>query len=257
VTYHSDIVRQARLAAWYGPFLRRFLRRADAIIATSDNYLQSSRILGGFRDKCTVIPLGIDLARFRLRPQQAAEIEAVRARYGPGIVLFIGRFRYYKGLHVLIRAMSRAEGTLLLIGTGRLENDLRQLVRSTKLEDRVLFLGELSDREAEIHLHACDLLVLPSILRSEAFGIVLLEAMACAKPVVSTELGTGTSSANRHEETGLVVKPDDTESLAQAITHLLANPELREKYGKAGRQRVERHFSAQDMVDRILAVYEE
>jgi rhamnosyl/mannosyltransferase len=257
VTYHSDIVRQARLAVWYGPLLSRFLRRAGAIIATSDNYLQSSRILGRFRDKCTVIPLGIDLDRFRVRAQQAAEIDAARARYGPGIVLFIGRFRHYKGLHVLIRAMSRVEGTLLLIGTGPLQEDLRRLVRSLELEDRVLFLGELSDHEVDIYLHACDLLVLPSILRSEAFGVVLLEAMACGKPVVSTELGTGTSFVNRHEETGLVVPPNDAVALERAVNLLLANPELRNTYGNAGRERVENYFSRESMVDRILSTYEQ
>jgi len=99
-------------------------------------------------------------------------------------------------------------------------------------------------------------LVLPSVLRSEAFGVVLLEAMACGKPVVSTELGTGTSFVNQHEQTGLVVKPDDAESLAQAINHLLASPKLREKYGNAGRERVERLFSHERMVDRIVATYQ-
>jgi rhamnosyl/mannosyltransferase len=255
VTYHSDIVRQARLGACYRPLLRRFLQRAGAIIATSESYLQSSRILGRFQDKCTVIPLGIDLDRFRFRPQQAAEIDAVRARYGPDIVLFIGRFRHYKGLHLLIRAMTRVEGTLLLIGTGPLEQDLRWLVRSLKVEGRVVFLGELSDDEVDVYLHASDLLVLPSILRSEAFGVVLLEAMACGKPVVSTELGTGTSFVNRHGETGLVVPPNDPVALERAISFLLANPETRINLGRAGRMRVERDFSWDTMVERVLAVY--
>jgi rhamnosyl/mannosyltransferase len=203
-----------------------------------------------------VIPLGIDLDRFRVRPEQAAEIDAVQARYGPGIVLFIGRFRHYKGLHVLVRAMSRLEGTLLLIGTGPLAEDLRRLVHSLKIEDRVLFLGERSDQEVDIYLHACDLLVLPSILRSEAFGVVLLEAMACGKPVVSTELGTGTSFVNRHGETGLVVPPNDAAALEGAISFLLANPESRINYGSAGRLRVERHFAWETMVESVLAVYE-
>jgi rhamnosyl/mannosyltransferase len=151
--------------------------------------------------------------------------------------------------------MSRVEGTLLIIGTGPLQEDLRRLVRSLELEDRVLFLGELSDHEVDIYLHACDLLVLPSILRSEAFGVVLLEAMACGKPVVSTELGTGTSFVNRHEETGLVVPPNDAVALERAVNLLLANPELRNTYGNAGRERVENYFSRESMVDRILSTY--
>jgi glycosyltransferase involved in cell wall biosynthesis len=255
VTYHSDIVRQARLGKLYEPLLMKFLKKAQIIIATSPQYVASSRVLGQFRQKCRVIPLGIDLGRFRSQREETIQSEALRRRYGPRIVLFVGKFRYYKGLHVLIEAMKRVDGRLLLVGAGPVECDVRRQVTEAALEGKVVFLGELLDHHVAAHLQACDVFVLPAILRSEAFGVVLLEAMACGKPVVSTELATGTSFVNQHEETGLVVPPNDTASLAQGINHLLANSKLRERYGSAGRERVERHFSAEGMVDRILAVY--
>lgn len=257
VTYHSDIVRQARLGKLYSPFMRKFLKSSRTIIATSPNYVRSSGVLGQFQDKSRVIPFGIDLARFALSSERAREIATLHRTYGSSILLFIGRFRYYKGLHVLIEAMSKVRGKLLLIGAGPLEKDLRSQVAVANLEEKIFFLGELSDREVVNHLHACDVFVLPSVLRSEAFGIVQLEAMACGKPVVCTELGTGTSFVNQHQKTGLVVPSNDVAALAQALNHLLANPELREKYGKEGQKRVEKYFSKETMIANIIRTYEE
>jgi len=125
------------------------------------------------------------------------------------------------------------------------------------LKDKVFFLGELPDEEVVHHLQACDLFVLPSIFRSEAFGIVLLEAMACGKPVVSTELGTGTSFVNQHGKTGLVVPPNDTKALADAINYLFSEPELRERFGNAAKERVETYFCLDRMVKDVIRTYED
>ena len=121
----------------------------------------------------------------------------------------------------------------------------------------VEFLGTVDDKMKDTLLHACDLLILPSIYRSEAFGLVLLEAMACGKPVISTELGTGTSFVNLHGETGLVVPPKDSDELAKAINSLLEDRGLREKYGQAGKKRVQTYFTIEKMVNRIVEIYEE
>jgi glycosyltransferase involved in cell wall biosynthesis len=255
VTYHSDIVRQRFLKKFYHPLLMRFLGAADAIIATSPRYVESSPILSGFRDKCVVIPLGIDLTRFRLNLERTRKVSGIRARAGERLILFIGRFRYYKGLQVLLKAMEAIDGKLLLIGAGPLEGALRQQVKESGLEGKVVFLGELSDEEVVLHLHACDLFVLPSIQRSEAFGIVQLEAMACGKPVVCTELGTGTSFVNEHGKTGLVVPPSDAALLASSINELLSGREMREAMGDAGRKRVEEHFTRETMVEKTLDLY--
>lgn len=255
VTYHSDIVRQALLGKCYEPFLREFLKRADAILATSPDYRRSSRLLSRYSSKIRVVPLGVDLERFELRREDAAEIAAIRRRYGNRLVLFVGRFRYYKGLHVLVDAMEGVDGRLLLIGTGPLERRLRDRTNRSPRNDRIVFLGERSDREVVRFLHACDLFVLPSVQRSEAFGIVQLEAMACGKPLVCTAIGTGTTFVNRHGRTGWVVPPDDPRRLGDAIRHLLDHPRTRAEFGEAGRERVRREFSADRMVERVLDVY--
>jgi len=256
VTYHSDIVKQKRLKEVYSPFLVRFLKKSRAIIATSSNYVHSSRVLSGFEHKCRVIPLGIDIEKFRYPQGISAEIEAIQQRYGP-FILVIGRVRYYKGLHVMIEAMRRIRGRLLLIGTGPLERELRRQTRDAGLEDRVAFLGELSDPEMISYLHACDVFALPSIQRSEAFGIVQLEAMACGKPVVCTELNTGTSYVNQHGKTGLVVSPGDVEALADAVNLLMDHPAMRQAFGQAGFQRVGTHFSVEHMIEGVIALYRE
>ncbi len=256
VTYHSDIVRQARLEKLISPFLHEFLEKSNAIVAGSHNYVRSSRVLSQFKNKCKVIPYGIDLEKFVLNPTTTREVVNLRKIYGPSILLFIGRFRYYKGLHVLIEAMDRVEGKLLLIGAGPLEKSLHRQVVMRNLEDKVHFLGELADQKVVSHLHACDVFVLPSVLRSEAFGIVQLEAMACGKPVVCTELSTGTSFVNQHGKTGLVVPPNNVDALARAINHLLENPGISEEYGREGRKRVEKCFSKERMVEDIIDVYQ-
>jgi len=258
VTYHSDIIRQAKLAKFYAPLLRRFLKNSAAIIATSPTYLQSSEVLREFRDKCRVIPFGIDLGRFCPNSDTGRQSDRIRSSFQTPIVLFIGRFRYYKGLYILLEAMKRVPGTLLLIGIGPMEKELKHRVAvDPDLKDKVFFLGELPDEEVVHHLQACDLFVLPSIFRSEAFGIVLLEAMACGKPVVSTELGTGTSFVNQHGKTGLVVPPNDAKALADAINYLFAQPELRERFGKAARERVETYFCLDKMVEDVIRTYED
>ncbi len=254
VTYHSDIVKQKRLKEVYSPFLVRFLKKSRAIIATSRNYVHSSHVLSQFEHKCRVIPLGIDIEKFRYPQEKRSEIEAIRRQYGP-FVLFIGRFRYYKGLHVMIEAMRRIHGRLLLIGTGPLERELRRQTREAGLSQKVFFLGELSDFEMIRYLHACEVFVLPSIQRSEAFGIVQLEAMACGKPVVCTELNTGTSFVNQHGRTGLVVVPGNVESLVEAVNRLMDQPELRRQYGQAGYRRVSTHFSVERMIGEVVSLY--
>jgi len=254
-TYHSDIVRQKLLGKGFAPFLHRFLKRCDAIIATSPPYIESSPVLPRYREKCTVVPLGVDLDRFRSPQGWGERRRALRARHGDAVVLFVGRFRYYKGLEVLIEAMHGVEARLLLVGAGPLDRKLRERAAREGLGDKVHFLGELPDEEVNDLLHLCDVFVLPSVLRSEAFGIAQLEAMACAKPVICCELGTGTSFVNEHGRTGLVVPPGNARSLARGIRTLLEAPDMRAACGAAGRRRVEALFSRDRMVQDTLELY--
>ncbi len=256
VTYHSDIVRQRRLATLYRPFLISFLNNVDWIIPTSPDYVESSNTLCKYKHKCHVVPLGVDLSRFNRPSHEELNQDLLKQIHGDRMILFIGKFRYYKGLHVLFEAMNQVDGKLLLIGEGYLEEELKKKVAVDGLVNKVEFLGELSNRKVNAYLKACDVFVLPSVQRSEAFGIVQLEAMACGKPVVCTDLGTGTTYVNQHQKTGIVVAPDDPLDLAQAINFLLDNPKVRFKFGQAGSERVKKYFTADRMVDDIIALYE-
>lgn len=255
VLYQSDIVRQRMSYALYAPFLMMMLQRAHRIIVTSPNYLVSSPMLARFKAKCVVIPLGIDLRRFERRGNEG-KIAPIRSQYGDRIVLFVGRLTHYKGIPYLLEAMKWVSGRLLIIGKGELEPQLRDQVAQNNLSTKVDFLGELEERKLVPFFHACDLLVLPSITRNEAFGLVQLEAMACGKPVVSTRLETGVQYVNQDGKTGLIVPPRDSEALADAINRLLGDGGLRKRMGFEGRRRVEREFTKEKMARRTLKLYE-
>ena len=254
ITYHSDVVRQKNLLRVYGPVMRRVLAKADRIIATSPNYVQSSSHLSQVAEKCTVIPLGIDLAPF-LKAQEE-DVEWLRQRYRPPLLLFVGLLRYYKGLGYLIQAMKEVNARLVVVGSGPMKQEWQSLATRLGLADKVFFEGRVEDGLLPAYYQACDLFVLPASHRSEAFGVVQVEAMACGKAVVSTELGTGTSFVNVDGETGLVVAPRDPEALAHGINRLLSDDQLRTQMGDKAKQRAAREFSHEVMIDRVLELYQ-
>jgi len=255
ITYHSDIVRQKYLLQFYKPFLYRLLARADKITVSNPNYIQSSTYLQPLADKCVVIPHGADLSRFAATPEVQGHAREIRQRYLPPLVLFVGLLRYYKGLSFLIEAMSQIPGRLLVVGEGPQGQEWRALTRQLGLEDQVTFLGRVSDEDLVALYHACDVFVLPAIHRSESWGAVQVEAMACGKPVVCTELGTGTSFVNLHGQTGLVVPPCDSAALSQAINTLLQDEPLRQQMGQRARERAEHEFAYTTMVQRLVDLY--
>jgi rhamnosyl/mannosyltransferase len=256
ITYHSDIVRQKVLLQVYKPFLYRLLARADAITVSNPNYVQSSPYLRPLADKCVIIPHGADLSHFSATETVMRRAEEIRRHYAAPLILFVGLLRYYKGLSFLIEAMLQIDARLLIVGQGPQEEEWRALACKPGLEGKIDFLGRVSDEELVSLYHACDVFVLPSIHRSESWGAVQIEAMVCGKPVVCTELGTGTSFVNLDGVTGLVVPPRDSNALAAAINRLLADPELRHRMGQSGRERAQREFSAQVMVERLVRMYE-
>jgi glycosyltransferase involved in cell wall biosynthesis len=253
LTYHSDIIKQKHLFTLYQPFLKELFNKVDIIIASSDNYVQGSQVLARYRHKVEILPFGIDARRFEKRNER--RIHEIQEKYGSPLILFVGKFRYYKGLKYLLEASKKVEAKFLLIGEGTLHSELERYVVKNSLQEKVYFLGEVNNDDLLSYYQASDIFVLPSSHRSEAFGISLLEAMACQLPLISTELGTGTSFVNLHNQTGIVVPPCDHKALSQAINYLLTNKELRIKLGKAGRQRVEDEFSKKMMVERIKCLY--
>ena len=260
LTYHSDVVRQRFILRFYRPLLKRVLHSMDVILATSPAYAQTSPFLREITDKVHVVPLGIDPTPFLSVSSQ--EVTYLRERWAGGtqvpVILFVGRLRYYKGVDVLLRALVHVpEAILWIVGRGPLEKVWKDLAHTLKVASRVRFLGDVSEEMLPLYYASADLFVLPATQRAEAFGLVLLEAMAAGLPVISTELGTGTSFINVHGKTGLVVPPKDISALAEAIRTMLASPALRSQMGQAARERVLSEFTATRMAHRVATVYQQ
>jgi glycosyltransferase involved in cell wall biosynthesis len=253
VTYHSDVVRQRVLAMAFAPVLKMLLDRCDAVIATSQLYLETSEVLRDVQRKCRVIPLGLQTASYA--SVDRAEVQRIRARFGSRLLLSVGRQVYYKGFEYLITAMQHVDGKVLLVGEGPLRSELESLSKQLGVEDRVVFLGNVHDLVP--YYHAADAFVLPSVTRTEAFGIVQIEAMACGRPVINTALDSGVPFVSLHGETGLTVEPKNVQALASALNRLLSDDRLRAQFGSAARRRVEAQFNADAMTQRTLAVYDE
>jgi len=257
VYFHSEVVRaEWKYQLFYRPFLMRVLDRAVRILVASPNMAESAGQLAAHRDKCVVVPYGIDTSPLDPTPalqQRAAEIR--RQHGGAPLVLFAGRLVPYKGVDILIRALSATSARAVIVGEGPIRGRLERLAGDTGAADRVHFAGAVSDPELAALYHACDLFVLPSVTRAEAFGMVQIEAMACGKPVVSTSVPSGVPWVNQHGCTGLIVPPGDPAALAAAIESLSADPLLRQRMGDAGRRRVAAEFTADRMAQRTLAVY--
>lgn len=255
VTQHSDVVRQRALWPLYGPLVRRAFARARRIVVASEQYVGASRELAGFEQKVRVIPYGIDGSRFEPRPETAARTNELRAAWGAGdrpVVLAVGRLVGYKGFDVLLKAVEGLDAVVVVVGSGPLEPALRQLAGKN-----VVFAGRVGDELLPACYHACDLFCLPSITIAEAFGVVLLEAMASGKPLVTTALPTGVSAVNRNGETGLVVAPGDAAALRDALRTLLSDPARRSAMGRRAREVFAREYSRALMGERYLAVYRE
>jgi glycosyltransferase involved in cell wall biosynthesis len=257
LSYHSDVIRQARWLACYRPVLRRLLERATRIVVATPRHLEFSPWLGAYQDKCEVIPFGIDLTRFAATASTRKAVAELRQSVsGRPVLLTIGRLVGYKGQRYLIEAARQLNAVVWLVGTGPLDVELKALAAECQLRDRIRFWGAVEDAFLPVLLQACDVFVLPSITPNEAFGIVQVEAMACGKPVVSCQLPSGVAYVNQHEATGLVVPPADAPALADALGRLLANAEWRARLGEGGRHRARTEFEESVMVERYARLFE-
>ncbi len=251
VRYHSDVVRQAAAMRLYRPFLMKFLRQAAMILPTSRPYLDTSPVLAKVRGQCRIVPLGILTEDFE-EPDQTLVAE-LRERYGNDYVLFAGMHRYYKGLPYLVEAAQDIHARVVIAGDG--PERTRCMALAQQLGVDVAFPGSLSHRELVAHLHGCAVFAFPSVERSEAFGISIMEAHACGKPVVGTRLGTGVEFINQHGRTGLNVPPRQPEALAEAVNGLLANPAKRAEMGAYAKARVSRDFHAKTVAKTEFNLY--
>jgi rhamnosyl/mannosyltransferase len=254
VTYHSDIVRQKTLLRLYSPLMHRFLSSVDTVVATSPNYLASSPVLQRHQENTRIITYGLDKSSY---PEPArATLDKWRAQVGDRFFLFIGVLRYYKGLHVLLDAMARVPYPVVIIGSGPIEQELREQARRLGLTN-VTFVGAVSDEDKIALLKLSYAMAFPSHLRSEAFGISLLEGAMFGKPMISCEIGTGTSYINLDGETGLVVPPSDPQAFADAMRRLWDNPVLAADMGRRAEARYWDQFTADQMAVNYAALYRE
>ncbi|MFZ2266131.1 MAG: glycosyltransferase family 4 protein [Azonexus sp.] len=254
VTYHSDIIRQKHLLSLYRPLKRRFLSSVDRIVATSPNYLASSDVLKAFSDKVSIIPIGLDKVSYP--PPEPRKMEYWRNKLGDRFFLFVGVIRYYKGLHILLEAARGTDFPIAIVGAGPIEQELKTQANRLGLKN-IQFLGQLSDEDKVALLARCYGVVFPSHLRSEAFGVSLLEGAMFGKPMISSEIGTGTTFVNIADETGIVVPPSDPNALRQAMRFLWENPKIAAEMGRRAEERYWQYFTGDTMVNSYVKLYEE
>ena len=249
VSYHSDIVKQKFLFRIYQPLMRKFMNDVDLIIAASPNYAESSPHLRNFTNKIKIIPYGLDQnfyddCKFDKKSKWTQ-------KYPEGFFLFVGVLRYYKGLHLLLKASQNRKYPILIAGDGPMHRKLRLQALDLKL-DNVHFLGAVEDEEKFELLRHARCIVFPSNLRSESFGISLLEGAMFGKPMISSEIGTGTSYININGITGIVTPPNDPISLQEAMDNIWNNTEMAESMGKAAKKRFDQLFTS-DLMGKLIS----
>ncbi len=252
IQHHSDVQRQ-RLLRWvYGPLARSVAHRADAVVFATRSHQQHAKDVGDAgRDRAVIIPFGVDAERFSPEPDAARPSCFPPSDAGP-VGLFVGRLVGYKGLDVLIDAVEGSDLRVVIVGDGPLRPWLERQLVERLLGDRVVLAGRIPDEALPVYHKAADYFILPSTTPAEMFGIVQLEAMACGRPVISTALSTGVREVNQADVTGLVVPPGDASALRAAMERLSGDPELRARYGQAGRKRVEELFTVERMIEAHL-----
>jgi glycosyltransferase involved in cell wall biosynthesis len=246
VWYHADITRQ-RVGRWLvRPLVDACLEQADGISVSSAALASGSPVLARWREKVEEIPFGID-------PSPWTDIE-------PGLdgpFLFVGRLVHYKGLEILLEALALVPGAqAVIIGEGPLEFRLKALAAELGLDGRVVFAGPMDQGGVAVHLARARALVLPSVNASETFGLVQLEAMAAAVPVIASDLPTGIREVGEPGRTGLLVPPGNAAALAAAMASFLDDPAAVRAMGIAGRRRFNDRFTREIMIDKLLDWYQ-
>jgi rhamnosyl/mannosyltransferase len=257
LTYISDVVRQRVLGALYSPLMWQTLRQMDVIVANCPSYVETSPVLShpSIRDKVRVIPLGIDENSYPKAGDDSV-FSRISVTATEPYFLFLGVLRYYKGIHTLISAAKSLNAKVVIAGSGPESEKLKRQAESLGLKN-IFFAGQVTDKEKNSLIKNCLALVLPSHLRSEAYGMVLVEASMMNKPMISCEIGTGTSFVNQHEKTGLVLKPENVDEMNDAMRTILNNAALAKTFGDNARSRYELLFSGPALGKAYKSVYED
>lgn len=252
--WHSDILKQKMLLKLYKPLQDWVIKRADLIVGTTPVYVHESPFLSENQHKVDYIPIGVEPVIPEL-----AQVENIRQKYGEKKLIFsLGRLVEYKGYEYLIRAAKHLNENYQIIigGKGPLHDELQQLILDLNVKDRVELIGFISDDDLPAYYGACDIFCLSSILKTEAFAIVQIEAMSCSKPVVSTHIpGSGVSWVNAEGQSGLVVELENPEAIADAINNILQEKEKYDQLSAGSLQRYQTFFTREKMVDKCLNLY--
>lgn len=254
--WHSDIQKQRWLLRLYRPLQEWLLRRAEVVVGTTPVYLAESPHLTHVQRKTACIPIGVEPVR-----PLPEEVETVRRRFPDKKIVFsLGRLVAYKGYCFLIDAARYLgdEYVVLIGGTGALRESLEKQIRESGLEDKVRLLGRVSDEELPAYYGACDVFCLSSVQKTEAFGIVQIEAMSCGKPVVATNIPkSGVSWVNAHGVSGLNVAPGNAEELATAIGEVTRDEETYRRYAEGAANRYRELFTHEQMINNCIRIYME
>ena len=253
LTYHSDIVKQKHLLKLYQPLMNKFLGSVDRIVSTSPNYLKSSKVLARFKDKVSVIPIGLDKSTYPTPNKD--RLEYWQKKFSDKFFLFVGVMRYYKGLHILIEAARNSDYTIVIVGAGPIEKELKDQIENLDINN-IYFIGIVSDEDKVALFTLSYAILFPSHLRSEAFGISLLEGAMYGKPLISSEIGTGTTYINIDGETGMVVPPSDPGALREAMDYLWNNPVVAKKMGESAEEQYLDLFTADKMAKSYVDLYQ-
>lgn len=256
VTYHSDIERNKFLLALYKPLMKLFFSRVSRIVATSPNYLESSSVLQSYKQKVDIIPLGLKDFSNETIPSETEQ--NLLHKIGKPFFLFLGVPRKYKGVDYLIQASKSisTSHTVVVAGDGGLLSGYVDYAKEIDATN-IVFLGQVDDNEKSVLLKHCLALVLPSILRSEAFGLTLVEGAMFSKPLISTEIGSGMSYINKAGYTGEVIKPRDSQMLCYAMNGYIEDASKAKKHGDHSRERYEMLFQDKKMLKSYHELYEE
>lgn len=252
--WHADILKQKTLLQLYRPLQRWLINRAERIVGTTPLYLQESPYLSDVQPKTVCVPIGInDPLR---APKQGM---AMRAQYrGKKIIFSLGRLVEYKGFEHLIEAARHLDDQFVILigGSGPLKEQLQDSINRLQLHEKVKLLGFLGEQELPAYYEACDLFCLSSVYKTEAFGIVQIEAMSYGKPVVATTIeGSGVHWVNAEGVSGLNARKGDAEALAKAIQAITAHPMIYERYSEGAKQRFDENFTLEKMIENTLSVY--
>lgn len=255
--WHSDILKQNLALVFYTPLQNWLLRRADRIVCTTPVYMKESPFLTKVQDKALCIPIGID----PIPDVEEEKVQKMRERFGNRKMIFsLGRLVYYKGYEYLIRAAQYLDDNCVVLigGSGPLRTELQTLIEMLGLKEKVVLLGRVEDEDLPVFYHACDVYCMSSVQRTEAFGIVQIEAMSCGKPLVATNIkGSGVSWVNSHGESGLNAEPSDAEGLARVIKEILNDKETYQRFTEGSKVRFREWFTIDKMISSALKLYQE